>query len=160
MPQPGPAGPEKPRVTVRIVDDAPPPPAAAMPPPGWYPDPTMAQTQRYWDGAKWGDHVAPMQNTTASTSGSSALLVGVILAAGAIGFIMSIQSASLLTGTGTIWTGVAIVVGAGILGFIVKAPTWVRVLVGIAVLVSIANAVSVEQQLDEKRQEINNIIQP
>ena len=28
-------------------------------PPGWYPDPEMAGTQRYWDGARWSDHVAP-----------------------------------------------------------------------------------------------------
>lgn len=28
-------------------------------PPGWYPDPKMAGTQRYWDGARWSDHVAP-----------------------------------------------------------------------------------------------------
>lgn len=29
-------------------------------PPGWYPHPSMAGTQRYWDGARWTDHVAPM----------------------------------------------------------------------------------------------------
>ena len=27
--------------------------------PGWYPDPQMPGTQRYWDGAAWSDHVAP-----------------------------------------------------------------------------------------------------
>lgn len=30
-------------------------------PAGWYADPQMAGTQRYWDGAKWTDHVAPQQ---------------------------------------------------------------------------------------------------
>ena len=29
------------------------------PQPGWYPDPEMAQTQRYWDGSTWTDHRAP-----------------------------------------------------------------------------------------------------
>lgn len=29
-------------------------------PAGWYPHPTMAGTQRYWDGAKWTDNVAPL----------------------------------------------------------------------------------------------------
>src|SRR5207248_9339286 len=29
------------------------------PPPGWYPDPPMPGTQRYWDGATWTAHVAP-----------------------------------------------------------------------------------------------------
>ena len=28
--------------------------------PGWYPDTTMAGTQRYWDGARWTEHVAPL----------------------------------------------------------------------------------------------------
>lgn len=29
------------------------------PAPGWYPHPSMAQTQRYWDGEQWSDQVAP-----------------------------------------------------------------------------------------------------
>lgn len=28
-------------------------------PAGWYPDPEMAHTKRYWDGAQWTDHRAP-----------------------------------------------------------------------------------------------------
>lgn len=28
---------------------------------GWYPDPKMPGTQRYWDGEGWSDHVAPGQ---------------------------------------------------------------------------------------------------
>lgn len=28
-------------------------------PAGWYADPTMVGTQRYWDGSSWSDHVAP-----------------------------------------------------------------------------------------------------
>lgn len=27
---------------------------------GWYPHPKMPGTQRYWDGEKWTEHVAPM----------------------------------------------------------------------------------------------------
>lgn len=30
------------------------------PPAGWYPYPSMAGTQRYWDGARWTDHMAPL----------------------------------------------------------------------------------------------------
>lgn len=29
-------------------------------PAGWYPHPTMAQTQRYWDGTTWTGEVAPV----------------------------------------------------------------------------------------------------
>ena len=27
---------------------------------GWYPDPTMTGSQRYWDGSQWTEHVAPL----------------------------------------------------------------------------------------------------
>ena len=33
-------------------------------PAGWYPDPQMTRTQRYWDGAGWTEQVAPMQVPT------------------------------------------------------------------------------------------------
>ena len=33
---------------------------SAGPPPGWYPDPEMVGTQRYWDGSQWTEHRAPM----------------------------------------------------------------------------------------------------
>ena len=30
------------------------------PPPGWYPDPNGAPAQRYFDGTKWTDQLAPL----------------------------------------------------------------------------------------------------
>jgi hypothetical protein len=30
--------------------------SAPSPPPGWYPDPSGAPQQRYWDGSKWTEH--------------------------------------------------------------------------------------------------------
>ncbi len=33
-------------------------PASPLPAPGWYPDPTGAHAQRYWDGGGWTEHVA------------------------------------------------------------------------------------------------------
>lgn len=35
------------------------PPPVPKVQPGWYPHPTMVNTQRYWDGARWTDHIAP-----------------------------------------------------------------------------------------------------
>lgn len=32
---------------------------AHPPPPGWYSDPEMVNTQRYWNGSAWTDHRAP-----------------------------------------------------------------------------------------------------
>ena len=34
---------------------------ATATPPGWYPDPHGAATVRWWDGAQWTDHHAPLQ---------------------------------------------------------------------------------------------------
>lgn len=35
------------------------PSGTAQPPPGWYPDPEVAGHRRYWDGARWSEHVEP-----------------------------------------------------------------------------------------------------
>ena len=43
-------------------------------PPGWYPDPKMAGTQRYWDGARWTEHAAPMQVVAARPVGNDSTL--------------------------------------------------------------------------------------
>ena len=32
--------------------------AAPSPPSGWYPDPYGRHEMRYWDGARWTEHVA------------------------------------------------------------------------------------------------------
>ena len=32
---------------------------SALPPAGWYADPSQPAGRRYWDGAKWTEHVAP-----------------------------------------------------------------------------------------------------
>lgn len=45
-----------PRAYHRLMAEAPPTPA-----PGWYPDPKMVDTRRYWDGAEWTDQVAPVE---------------------------------------------------------------------------------------------------
>jgi uncharacterized RDD family membrane protein YckC len=40
---------------------SPPPPPPSLPPPGWYPDPTGQPVQRWWDGARWTEHVGTPQ---------------------------------------------------------------------------------------------------
>lgn len=152
----------------RVTLPQPPPPArrdAAVPQaaPGWYPHPEMIDTQRYWDGGAWTDHIAPIGSKSArgegGTSGSQAYVV-LVLAGAAIGLIMAMQSASLLTGTSTQWTGVAIAVAAGIVSRVVRGsiPKWVRVVAVLAALVAFANVLYLENQLDERRQEIQQIL--
>jgi hypothetical protein len=34
-------------------------PSPTLPPPGWYPDPSGARAQRYWDGTRWGPAARP-----------------------------------------------------------------------------------------------------
>lgn len=128
-------------------------------PAGWYPHPTMAGTQRYWDGASWTDNIAPVHPPDSTPPGQSQILIAALLAGAVVGLIVALQSASLLTGTGTIWTGVAIACGASCVTWVVKGlPTWVRVICVGAALVSVVNAVSVEAQLEDKRQEIAEIL--
>ena len=33
---------------------------AAIPPPGWYPDPQLPASVRWWDGTAWTEHRAPV----------------------------------------------------------------------------------------------------
>ena len=129
---------------------------------GWYP--ADDHTERFWDGAEWSDKtrprvvtppppVSPTQATDAQTAhGKNPLATGLILAAGVVGLIMAAQGASLLSGTGTLWTGVAVGVGAVIVAFVVKAKVWVKVIVVLAAAAGIANTISVEVQLNDMRE--------
>lgn len=90
-----------------ILPPAPPaPPVKAKPAAraGWYPHPTMAETQRYWDGFRWTDHIAP--GLPASRGGGTAaspasdhtgLIVAGIVTAVVIPFIGFIIGCVLLS---------------------------------------------------------------
>jgi hypothetical protein len=45
--------------------------APAAPPAGWYPDPTTANQQRHWDGAKWTDQIAPLPPPQLATAAAT-----------------------------------------------------------------------------------------
>lgn len=90
---------KKPSVTVRIVDQGgqaanPIPKSTARP--GWYPHPTMADTQRYWDGEAWTDHIAPGSPTKTTGSGSRtkwvilAVVVTLLLSGGVTGLLSNL----------------------------------------------------------------------
>ena len=136
---------------------------------GWYPyapDPTK---RIYWDGTAWSGPV-PLEaaNAPASSSGDpsdsdsakkTGIAIGVIVLA-IVGTIMSQQPVSLFSGSGQIWTGVAITGVAAALSYFLGAAFWVRVIASICLVASLFSAIYMETQLNEKRQELSNIFNP
>jgi hypothetical protein len=45
---------------------------APLPPPGWYPDPGGTNTQRYFDGTKWTDHLPPFNQPSGPAAPAAA----------------------------------------------------------------------------------------
>ncbi|WP_068275521.1 DUF2510 domain-containing protein [Aldersonia kunmingensis] len=124
-----------------------------QPAPGWYPDPSDPAKNIYWDGTAWA---APASASSPGTSRQKAVAIGVCVLVG-IGFLMSMQSVSLLTGTGAIWTGVG-VVGAGVaVAFFFGAAKWVRVVAAIVLTLTLVNAVYIENEMSNKRDELSHI---
>jgi hypothetical protein len=72
--------------------------AATTAPAGWYPHPTMAGTQRYWDGQKWTDHIAPVGAPTAGSTAKAnwkrpvAVLAGIAVFFGGVWFFFGYNS--------------------------------------------------------------------
>jgi hypothetical protein len=130
-------------------------------PPGWYPHPTMAGTRQYWDGEQWTDNIAPMDTAEAESKSAnqSQMVTVAILAASVIGLVMAFQSASLLTGTGTQWTGAAIAIAAGIATIVLRKSisTWLRVVAVIIALAAVANVIYLEVEMEKRRSEIGDL---
>ena len=70
---------------------------------------------------------------------------------------MSMQSVSLLTGSGQVWTGVAVVAAGTAVAFFLRAATWVRVVAALVLALSLANAFYIEHELSNKRDELTHV---
>lgn len=137
-------------------------------PAGWYPHPEMASTLRYWDGQAWTEHIAPAASKPSApaplvapqAAKQSQIVAALVMVGGVVGLVMSMQSASLLTGTGGLWTGVAIACAAAIASLVMRdsTPRWARVVAVVLAVVAIVNVSYVESQLEAKRQEITNLL--
>jgi hypothetical protein len=134
------------------------------PAPGWYPDPSDPGRQIYWNGTAWGGppqppgpaSLAPPPPADRSNDSRKTFAgIGVCVLA-VIGLFMSMQDVSLMTGTGPVWTGVAVVGGATALGFFLRAAPIARGLAVLLLLVSLANAFYIENQVSKKRDEITH----
>lgn len=133
-----------------------PTPVRPAPPsaPGWYPDSLNPGKQASWDGTGWGEPVGG--RTDAGISRNTAVAIGVCVLL-VIGFAMSMQTVSLFTGSGPVWTGVAVVGAGTALAFFLRAATWVRVLAAVMLALALANALYIEDQMSKKRDEITQI---
>jgi hypothetical protein len=123
--------------------------------PGWYPDPSDPAKQIYWDGTAWSGPVLPAQSDAGNSKKAAvAIGVGVLVV---IGLVMSMQSVSLLSGSGPIWTGVGFVAAGTAVAFFMGAKKWVRVVAALCLAFSLFNAFYIEKQLSDKRNEISQI---
>jgi multidrug transporter EmrE-like cation transporter len=135
------------------------------PAPGWYPDPSDSGRQIYWNGTAWSGPPQPPRPANfasaapaasdSSDSRQKAVSIGVIVLA-VVGLFMSMQSVSLMTGSGPVWTGVAVVGGAVALAFFLRAAKAARTVACIVLAVSLANAFYIENELSKKRDEITH----
>lgn len=124
------------------------------PAPGWYPDPSNSGRQIYWDGSAWS---APLPDSANSLrSKHIAVAVGVCVLA-VVGTMMSMQSASLITGTGALWTGVGVVGVAVAVAFFLGGAIWVRAVACVLLAISLASVLYMESAIDEKRRELTQI---
>jgi hypothetical protein len=121
---------------------------------GWYPDPLNPGKQIYWDGKAWGEPVGVSNDSDKGKK--TAIAVGVCVLV-VIGLVMSMQSVSLLTGSGPVWTGVGVVAAGTAVAFFLGAANWVRVVAALLLAVSVANAFYIESQLSDKRDELTHV---
>jgi len=126
------------------------------PAPGWYPDPTDPARNIYWDGTAWSVPKSPTEADKSGMSKQTAVAVGVVVL-GVIGVAMSMQSASLLTGTGPIWTGVGVAAAGTAVAFLMGATNGVRVVAALCLGLSLFSAFYMEKQLSDKRDEISQM---
>jgi hypothetical protein len=74
-----------------------------------------------------------------------------------IGLFMSMQSVSLMTGTGPIWTGVGLVAAGTAVAFFMGAAKPTRVIAAIFLALALLNVSYMEKQLSDKRNEIAEV---
>ena len=102
------------------------------------------------------DASAPTEARDSNNGKKTAVAIGVCVLV-VIGLVMSMQSVSLITGSGPVWTGVAVVAAGTAVGFFLRAATWVRVVAALLLALSLANALYIENELSDKRDELTHM---
>lgn len=85
------------------------------------------------------------------------ILAGVAVILGVVGLIMSFQPVSLLSGMGIVWAGAALAVGAFVLAVVAKVPRKSVVAALLLALMAGGSALYDSHQLDQRRQEIQQL---
>lgn len=142
--------------------------SSTTPPPGWHADPEVASGERYWHGDHWGperreraaDRLSqpppPSTTQTATAQANTTWAVAISLALAVVGLVVGYQPVTLLSGSGILYVGLAIAAGGVVLAFAMHLKTWLKIVTAIAVLLVVANIVTVEHSLSQKRHEIQN----
>jgi hypothetical protein len=99
---------------------------------------------------------APSPAASSNSGKEAAVAVGVCVLV-VIGLFMSMQSVSLMTGSGPVWTGVAVVAAGTAIAFFMGAAQWVRIIAAILLALALANAFYIESEMSNKRDEITQI---
>lgn len=103
---------------------------SSSPAPGWYPDPKMVGTQRYWDGERWTDNAAPLTAPPARSAETQAFVlepfgwIGAILLPPAglvIGIIIAAKGGARATRGAAMILVSLLVMGLGYLWFSAEA---------------------------------------
>jgi len=129
----------------------------SQPAPGWYPDPSDPSRNIYWDGTAWSQPAVDQPQTNKSSPNKkTAVSIGVLILS-AIGLFMTMQSVSLFSGTGSIWTGVAVIAAGAAMSYFLGAAKWARVIALVCLVFGLLNAFYIEKQMSDKRNEISQI---
>ena len=104
---------------------------------------------------QWTDACTPLADDVSARK-KTAIGLGVIVL-GIVGLVMSMQSTSLMNGTGSIWLGVVIAAVALAASFFLGGATWVKVVASILLAIALFSALYMEHQMTEKRTEISHL---
>jgi hypothetical protein len=114
--------------------------------------------ERWWQAASSPEDLPPnLPVPQAPLTQNERLVMAGVLIMAVVSGILSQQSVSLLTGTGLLWLGLALAVGAVILAFVVGTSSFTKAVAVIAVVVCLISLVRAEQYLSHQRQQISNI---
>lgn len=87
----------------------------------------------------------------------TAIHFGVLILAGIGVFLSAFTTTTLMSGSATVWIGVALAGTGAALAFFLGADTGVRVTAAVCLAISVGSGFYIEHQLDQKRHEISKI---